>query len=923
MTDATTSPISTSALQPHQLAKADTATLLLCLTEMTGNTSPLDRWGSRIKGPTPELTDFSEEDKAAIREAFCQAAARSGKKADTGYRFEDTALNDRLFAAAAGRALPPEEQQLVLKEMGISPEIHVEWPKDSPATPVTREVAIIGAGLSGMAMGIRLKRMGIPFTIFERNPEIGGTWWLNNYPGCGVDIASHYFSYSFAPKSDWSHYYSLQGEVLEYLRDTANEYGLREHIRFETSIHSARYNEDISCWDLEIDTPTGRVEKSVDVLVTAVGHLSLPKIPQFPGLDDFQGKYCHSAEWDHGIELDGKRVVLVGGGASANQIGPAIAGRVKQLTVLQRSAHWMTSVPRYHGLVSDDEKFALASIPAYARWFRARTLLSMNDFMRPAALIDPDWKGPEGSINAFNEQMRKNLTAYIHRELEGRPDLIEKLTPKYPPFLKRMLRDNGWYRMMMRDNVELVHDGIERFVSKGLVTKSGRFIEADVVVFATGFAASDMLTTVHVEGLQGRRIREIWADENPRAYLGMSVPAFPNMFVLYGPNTNIGTGGSIFFQAEVQTAYIAQMVRNMFSQRIGSVEVRQDVHDDYNERMDARLGQMVWTLPSGDTWYRNKHGRVTSNMPWTSLEYWLLCRHPNLDDFHVRAAQKSVFSTRALKVRDLSAQATEPTQADDSDTVWVFLHGLGGNRHVHHALLNRVAPHHSTVWFDFAGLGNSWNARDVSFDAWIASARDCIEAAGSFRQWVLVGHSMGTLVARHLASRDSRVIAMGLLAPVPAPAPGLKDAFRARADAALKGGMDQVADAFGAATLSSFTLKHRPEAEKAVKDFMRGQKAESYAKSCMALSEATEATPPANPDCCTWVLHGDSDPFCSEVHLASVRRALGDTDVQSTCLFGTGHWPAQEAPDSTMQMIDRMLVVLSTTEVERSAETAE
>lgn len=912
-------------LRPEELQTADTATLLLCLTELTRDTSYLDRWGSRIKGPTPELTEFSEEDKAEIRKAYYEAASKTQGQVDTQYAFEDLQLNSRLFAAAAGRELPPEEQQLVLKEMGINPEIHVEWPTQGPKTNLAYEVAIVGAGLSGMAMGIRLKRLGIPFTIYERNAEVGGTWLLNDYPGCGVDIASHYFSYSFATKPDWSHYYAPQSEVLKYLKETADQYSLRDQIRFGTSIHSARFNEEQSRWDLEIDTPQGRVSKSVDVLVTGVGHLSLPKIPPFPGLDDFQGKYCHSAQWDHSIELDDKRVALVGGGASANQIGPAVAHRVKQLTVVQRSAHWMTSVPRYHGLVTEDEKRALARIPAYARWFRARTLLSMNDFMRPAALIDPNWKGPEGTINAFNEQMRKNLTAYIHKELEGRDDLIATLTPNYPPFLKRMLRDNGWYSMMRSDNVELVTDGIERFVENGFITKDGRFIEADVVVFATGFAAADMLTTVDIEGLEGRRIRDAWADENPRAHLGMSVPGFPNMFVLYGPNTNIGTGGSIFFQAEVQTAYIAQMVRNMVDQKIACVEIRQDVHDDYNRRMDARLGQMVWMIPSGDTWYRNKHGRVTSNMPWSSLEYWLMCRHPNLGDFHVKPVAKlakPLFLTHILKVRNLFAQATQTLDATDGDTAWVFLHGLGGNSGVHRLLRDRVARRWPTISLDFSGLGRSKDAEPVSFEGWLQDACECIKAGGRFRQLVLVGHSMGTVVARHLAARDSRVVAMALLAPVPAPNPALKGAFKARADAALKTGMDAVAESFGVTTLSKYTLQEKPDAVKAIKDFLRGQKAESYAKSCIALSDASEADPPANVECCTWVLHGDSDPFCTSESLALVERALGQTRVEFTCLPSVGHWPTQEAPEATLKLIDIVIDSMEGALAECGAESA-
>ena len=774
-----------------------------------------------------------------------------------------------------------------------------------------------------MAMGIRLKRLGIDFTIYERNSEVGGTWLVNDYPGCGVDIASHYFSYSFETKPDWSHYYAPQSEVLGYLKGVAEKHVLREHIQFRTNIHSARYNEEHSCWNLEIDTPAGRIHKTVDVLVTAVGHLSLPKIPDFPGLGNFRGKYCHSAQWDHSIELDGKRVALVGGGASANQIGPAIAHRVKQLSVLQRSAHWMTSVPRYHGLVSDDEKRALSRIPAYARWFRARTLLSMNDFMRPAALIDPNWTGPEGTINAFNEQMRNKLTSYIHDELKGRDDLIEKLVPTYPPFLKRMLRDNGWYSMLRRDNVELVTEDIDHFVEDGIVTRDGRLIEADVVVFATGFAAADMLTTVDIEGLEGRSIRDVWADEDPRAYLGMSVPGFPNMFVLYGPNTNIGTGGSIFFQAEVQTSYIAQMVRNMVSKNIASVEVRQNVYEDYNCKMDERLSGMVWMLPSGNTWYRNKHGRVTSNMPWSSLEYWLLCRHPKMEDFHVKSAHleaQKPFTTRALKVRNLFAEASKPLKAGESDTAWVFLHGLGGNSNVHRLLRERVAARYPTVSMDFSGLGRSKDAEPVTFEQWLQDARDTIETAGRFQQLVLVGHSMGTVVARHVAAQDPRVIGMALLGPVPAPTPDLRQAFEARAKAALDTGMEAVAESFGAATLSKSTLQDKPGAVKQVMDFLQGQKPTSYAKSCIALSHATEAQAPANPLCNTWILYGDADVFCNEESLRLVKQALGATPAFMTSLPEVGHWPVQEDPESVLAFID---VVLNTLQQECTSESSE
>jgi 4-hydroxyacetophenone monooxygenase len=531
---------------------------------------------------------------------------------------------------------------LLLKEMGLARTV----PGGRLVDGHDFRVIIIGAGLSGIAMAIRLKRMGIPFVVYEKNGSVGGTWLVNTYPGCGVDIASHFFSYSFDRNPDWDHYYSKQPEVLSYLQRCVAKHGLEPYLHLGTEVTSAVFDESSSMWIVRTSGPSGTVnEVSAHVVVTAVGQLSVPKTPKFPGLENFEGATFHSANWNHSVDIVGKRVVLIGGGASANQIGPAIAPVVGSLTIMQRSPHWMMGVPRYHASVPGEEKWVLAHVPAYARWFRARTLLAMNDVMRPAVLIDPEWDGPEGTINAVSETIRAQLITYISEELGDRGDLMELVVPHYPPFLKRMLRDNGWYRMLRRNNVNLFASGVRQFVSDGVIDEQGTKHVADVVVFATGFQAANMLTSATFVGRNGRSIREAWGDDDPRAYLGISVPEFPNLFVLYGPNTNIGTGGSIFFQAECQTDYISKLITSMVERGLKSVEVKREVFEHYNMRLDARLSEMVWTLPSGDTWYRNKHGRVTSNMPWTSFEYWQLTGVPDLDHYAVALREEQDLMT--------------------------------------------------------------------------------------------------------------------------------------------------------------------------------------------------------------------------------------------------------------------------------------
>lgn len=613
-----------------KMESGETASLLLALAEISGDVTYLSRWGQYIQGPTSEQARFPAEVERDIREHLAAAIEQHGLDCSSN----DPQLWATLCNQASGQPLPPEEHKLLYKEMGISADVHVDWSNGRPAAADDFTAVIIGGGLSGIAMAIRLKRLGIPFVLYDKNEKVGGTWLVNTYPGCGVDIASHYFSYSFEQNPNWSRYYAKQPEILAYLEHCVDKYGLEDSLRLETEVLSTVFDETLSRWVLRVrDNAGAEMDVHANVVVSAVGQLSLPKTPTFPQQKTFRGATFHSAEWDHSVDVAGKRVLLIGGGASANQIGPAIAPIVESLTILQRNPHWIIRAEKYQDHVSSDKQWLLASIPAYRRWFRTRTVLSMNDVMRPAVMIDPDWDWSDGTINAASEIVRKNLIDYIVQELGPRQDLVGMLIPKYPPFLKRMLRDNGWYRMLTRPNVNLVTSDVANFTSDGVVDQDGVLHPADVVVFATGFQAAKMLSSANFIGRNGVSIRDVWGEDDPRAYLGIAVPEFPNLFVLYGPNTNIGTGGSIFFQAECQTGYIAQIIRDMIEKRVHSVEVRREVFTNYNTRLDERLDGMVWGLPIADTWYRNKHGRVTTNMPWTSFEYWEMTRRATLQDY--------------------------------------------------------------------------------------------------------------------------------------------------------------------------------------------------------------------------------------------------------------------------------------------------
>ncbi len=540
-----------------------------------------------------------------------------------------------MLSVAAGEDVPLEYAGLLAQEMGFSePEL---GRLDTTTAPSRFAAIVVGAGISGMAASMALTRSGVEHTILERNESVGGTWSVNRYPGCGVDTPSHLYAFSQFPSS-WSTHFARQPQVQEYLDRIASEQAIREKIEFGRNVVAAEWDDEHTEW---VVTDVGKDGDSrtrrANILITAVGLLSEPHVPSIPGLDRFRGAIFHSAEWPEGFDLAGKRVAVIGSGASAMQIVPSIIDQVDQLVVLQRSPQWIAPSESMAKPIDHAELWLFENVPFYRSWFRAMLWWTFGDRIHDSLRIDPSWAHPDRSVNATNDSHRSYFTRYLQQKLAGRPDLIEKSLPTYPPFGKRMLLDNGWFDALLRENCTLVESALSGLTEHAVVTADGHAIEVDVVVLATGFKAKDLLSSVRIVGRDGGLLGDLWGDENPTAYLGMTVPKFPNMFIMYGPNTNLGHGGSYIFLAECEVHYIADLITQMDAGGIASVECLQNVHDEYNRGVDAAHESLLWKHPSAHSWYLNSHGRVVTNSPWRMVEYWQLTRKADLDDYDVLA----------------------------------------------------------------------------------------------------------------------------------------------------------------------------------------------------------------------------------------------------------------------------------------------
>jgi 4-hydroxyacetophenone monooxygenase len=614
------------------VAIANIPTLLMVLVQLTGDLRWLEEpyRPSRGRGVNDNDTGgLPEAIQAEIRTGALDAimAWRAGKP--IAIPEPPPELRRKMLSRAMAEEVPPEYDPIIAVELFPEQALAVE----KLPVPDGFEVLIVGAGVSGLCAAINLKRAGIPFTIIEKSETVGGTWWDNRYPGAGVDTPNHLYSYSFATY-DWSMYFALRDELHAYLEHVADKFGLRSHIRFGTEVKSASYDQDGQRWMVTVQKPGGAQETlAANVFISAVGIFNPIKMPAIKGLDRFAGPCFHSAQWPADLDLTGKRVAIIGNGASAMQIGPEIQNTVAALTIFQRSAHWVSPNPQFRLTIPEPLRLLMREVPLYRLWYRLRLGWTFGDRTHLALQKDPNWPEARRSLNRINDSHRAYFTRYIESELGDRTDLLDKVLPAYPPFGKRMLLDNGWYRMVRNERVKLVSDPIEEILPDKILTKNGSEYPADILVVATGFDVLRFLTSFEARGRSGRSLREVWDDDNARAYLGTAIPDFPNFFCLYGPNLQPGHGGSIMFVIEMQMRYIMSLLTKMLKQGIGAVEVRQDVHDAYNRDVDERHANMVWTHPGVDTYYRDKRGRVVVNSPYKNVKFFAMTQAANLDEF--------------------------------------------------------------------------------------------------------------------------------------------------------------------------------------------------------------------------------------------------------------------------------------------------
>jgi cation diffusion facilitator CzcD-associated flavoprotein CzcO len=460
------------------------------------------------------------------------------------------------------------------------------------------DIVIVGSGFSGLGMAVRLLEDGIDdFVVLERGDKVGGTWWVNTYPGCGCDVPSHLYSFSFAPNPNWTRTYSRQPEIEAYLQDVAERFGVSPHIRLRTTVTGASWDEDDQRWVVETDKGTLRAR----VLVSAAGALSDPKTPDIEGLDRFQGHTFHSAQWDHDYDYRGKRIAAIGTGASAIQFVPAIAPDAGRVHVFQRTAPWI--MPHTDRPISRFERRLYRRFPLLQRLVRGGVYAGRELFV--VGFV----KNP-GLMKVAEALARRHMRKQI-----ADPELLEKVEPGYTIGCKRILPSNRWYPALARDDVELVTDPVKEVREHSIVTEDGTEREVDAIVFGTGFNVVDMPVARYVRGRGGRTLDERWQG-SPRAHLGTTVPGFPNLFMLLGPNTGLGHS-SMVYMIESQVAYVIDALRTMKARGADVSEVREDVAERYNRALDERMQGTVWTTGCS-SWYLDDTGRNATLWPdWT------------------------------------------------------------------------------------------------------------------------------------------------------------------------------------------------------------------------------------------------------------------------------------------------------------------
>lgn len=604
--------------------EAELPPLLAALYALTGDEELV---GDDLVPPLPQLgaAGFPHGGMSPVALARGRALAASAliRARDEGWS-RDGATSElirRSFTYLSSRHSEDLAEMLTYEFGGLAGDDAREWTKEDIAPDRDFKVLVIGGGLAGIAAAYRLSQHNVPFTVLEKSSGPGGVWHDNRYPGCRLDTPNFAYGFSFAPKPDWPQEFSQQEEILRYLHEVVDSAEISENFQFGAEVLRMEYDIDRSGWSVTAHRH-GRTETYfADVVISAVGHLNRPRVPEIPGQGDYLGRAFHSAEWPDDADIDDKRVAVVGTGASGFQVVPSIASRVKELTVFQRTASWILSTPNYNADIRQGMQKLLRSVPYFGRWERLWQYILAVDARYPLVGVDPNWRHPI-SVSAPNERLRQECLQLLAEQCGDRDDLREKLTPGYPPGAKRMVRDDGSYvRALKQPNVRLVSDRITELTPTGITTADGEHHEVDVVVYATGFHATSYMAPIDVVGKEGVSLHDFW-DGDSRAYLGLTVPGYPNLFIVGGPNSGLVVNGNAVVTTEYSLNYVLSGIEYVLREQIASTDVRTDAYESYNRDIDAENRMKAWGVATVNTWYQGKGGRPAVPWPYPIREFF-------------------------------------------------------------------------------------------------------------------------------------------------------------------------------------------------------------------------------------------------------------------------------------------------------------
>ena len=617
------------------LKAANLQTLLMVYVHLTHDEAMLETFKAHIHPPFTNIDYQIPQDciddlhNMLIKVLTTPGAAKS----------EDppVELMQKMMSVGVGEPVTNEFVPMVLNQSGFKRHpARIEMQGRTPP-PAGFKVLVIGAGLTGILAGIELERAGYEHVIIEKNEEVGGTWWKNRYPGVGVDTPSHFYSYSFELSPEWNQYRPHGADMREYFRAVADKYGVRRNIRFRTVVHSLIFDEAEAVWNVTVeDLNSGKREViKANAVFNAFGTTDRWKLPDIQGIESFNGIITHSADYDESIDLKGKKVAIVGTGASSVQIAASIASTVDELVVFQRSKHWAISNSETLAEVAEPVKWAMRHIPHYKEWFRFRVFWFAADGLYPHVVKDPSYPEDGIAVSAMNEGMRQFALSHMHHKFADRPDLIEKLTPDFPIFSKRIVMDAGWYDALLQPHTTLETAGIAEILPNGIRTTEGKLYELDIIICATGFNASSLVQDLEIRGRDGHDLAVDWADEEERAYMGTTIPGYPNYFLSTGPNIGPNHAGGINIVSEAQVHYMIECLDHMIANNARTMEVTDEAFIRHNKRIDDQMKLMIWSHPRSKSYYQNSKGRPVGPWPFRLVDMWDELQAPVHEDYRL------------------------------------------------------------------------------------------------------------------------------------------------------------------------------------------------------------------------------------------------------------------------------------------------